>query len=304
MANMYTEIKDFVVRRIRGNRKDVALVLSSGGARGLAHIGAIEELVSRGYRIRSVAGTSMGALIGGMYASGHLEEYREWMKTIDRKKVVQLTDFSLGFDHLIKGNRIIDAMKEVVPDMRIEDMPIPYVAIATDWESGHEVVFKRGSMYSAIRASISVPGYFEPVRYGSRLLIDGGITNPLPLNRVTRRPGDLLVAVDVCGHDYKGELMLKRMAEKYSQNSSAAKRILKRIMPAGFTTDLNMYTLLNRTSSIMIHQNAQLQIRLTPPDILLSIQMRRFGGNDFDKSERLIALGRERMAKVLDDYER
>ena len=122
--------------------KDVALVLSSGGARGLAHIGAIEELEAHGYRITSIAGCSMGALIGGVYAAGKLEEFREWMKTVDRKKMLELTDFSFSLNHLVKGTRIIEAIMEFVPDIPIEDLPIPYCAIATDWISGREVVFR------------------------------------------------------------------------------------------------------------------------------------------------------------------
>ncbi len=133
--------------------KDVALVLSSGGARGLAHIGAIEELEAHGYRITSIAGCSMGALIGGVYAAGKLEEFREWMKTVDRKKMLELTDFSFSLNHLVKGTRIIEAIMEFVPDIPIEDLPIPYCAVATDWKSGHEVVFREGSLFEAIRAS-------------------------------------------------------------------------------------------------------------------------------------------------------
>lgn len=112
--------------------KDIALVLSSGGARGLAHIGAIEELELHGYHISSIAGCSMGALIGGVYAAGKLNEFREWMKTIDRKKMLGLIDFSLSLNHIVKGTRIIEAIMEFVPDVNIEDLPIPYCAIATD----------------------------------------------------------------------------------------------------------------------------------------------------------------------------
>ena len=109
-------------------KKDIALALSSGGARGLAHIGVIEELESQGYRITSIAGCSMGALIGGVYAAGKLEEFREWMKTVDKKKMLELTDFSLSLNHLVKGTRIIEAIMEFVPDVLIEDLPIPYCA--------------------------------------------------------------------------------------------------------------------------------------------------------------------------------
>ena len=127
--------------------KDVALVLSSGGARGLAHIGAIQELEAQGYRITSVAGCSMGALIAGVYATGKLDTFREWMKTVNKKKMLELTDFSLSINHLVKGNRIIEAIMEFVPDVPIEELPIPYCAVATDWNTGREVVFRKGSLF-------------------------------------------------------------------------------------------------------------------------------------------------------------
>ena len=183
-------------------KRDVALVLSSGGARGLAHIGAIEELLNEGYHITSIAGCSMGALIGGVYAAGKLEDFREWMKSIDRKKMLELTDFSFSLNHLVKGSRIIEAIMEFVPDVPIEELPIPYCAVATDWISGKEVVFRKGSLFEAIRASISLPTFYEPVRRDGMILIDGGVTNPIPLNRVERHEGDLLVGIDVSGHDY------------------------------------------------------------------------------------------------------
>ena len=177
-------------------KPNVALALSSGGARGLAHIGVIAELEARGYRISSIAGCSMGALIGGVYAAGKLNEFREWMKTMDRKKMLELTDFSLSINHIVKGKRIIEAIMEFVPDMAIEDLPIPYCAIATDLISGKEVVFNKGSLFEAIRASISLPSFYEPVHRDDMLLIDGGVINPIPLNRVKRLPGDILVGVD------------------------------------------------------------------------------------------------------------
>ena len=155
--------------------KDIALALSSGGARGLAHIGVIEELEAQGYHITSMAGCSMGALIGGVYAAGKLEEFRDWMKTIDKKKMLELTDFSLSLNHLVKGTRIIKAIMEFVPDVRIEDLPIPYCAVATDWISGREVVIDKGSLFEAIRASISLPTFYEPVRRDGMILIDGGV---------------------------------------------------------------------------------------------------------------------------------
>jgi len=184
--------------------KNVALVLSSGGARGLAHIGAIEELERRGYSIRSIAGCSMGALVGGMYAAGRLAEFKEWMQTVDRRKMLSLIDLSLSIDHLVKGERVIDALKEVVPDVNIEDLPIEYQAVATDWENGQEVVFRKGSLYEAIRASISIPLFFNPVKRNGMILVDGGVLNPLPLKQGNEMAGELLVAVNVSGSYWGG----------------------------------------------------------------------------------------------------
>jgi len=278
--------------------KDVALVLSSGGARGLAHIGAIEELEAQGYRITSIAGCSMGALIGGVYATGKLPEFREWMKTIDKKKMLELTDFSLSLNHIVKGTRIIKAIMEFVPDVLIEDLPIPYCAVATDWISGHEVVIDKGSLFEAIRASISLPSFYEPVRRDGMILIDGGVVNPIPMNRVKRHEGDLLVGVDVSGHDYKAQWeKQQRQTEIQKHDKSLKAKLLDMITPDNI--EFNYYTLLSRTSSIMIRQNSILMAQLTKPDILIDIQMSRYGGFDYDKSERLIAIGHNKTQKAL-----
>ena len=281
-------------------RKEVALVLSTGGARGLAHIGAIDELLDHDYHIHSVAGTSMGALIGGMYAAGKLDDFREWMLTIDRKKIIKLLDFSLSQHHIVKGERIIEAMKSAVPDVRIEDLEIPYCAIATDAVSGTEVVFTHGSLYEAIRASISLPLFFSPVRLDDKILIDGGLINPLPLNRVKRQKGDLLVAVNVSGHDYRGQVELRKMIREQQNEKSRFMSLINKFLPDD--AGMNYYTLLNRSTSIMINRNAQLQLKLTPPDILIDIPMNRYDTFDFDKMERLAAIGRTKTHRAIDRF--
>ena len=282
--------------------KNVALVLSSGGARGLAHIGAIEELEAQGYRITSIAGCSMGALIGGVYAAGKLagklKEFREWMKTVDRKKMLELTDFSLSINHIAKGSRILEAIMEFVPDMPIEDLPIPYCAVATDLKAGREVVFSKGSLFDAIRASISLPSFYEPVHRDGMILIDGGVTNPIPLNRVARHEGDILVGVDVSGHDYKKQSEIQEeMAEKRKRSKSLSQQILNKLIPDNL--EFNYYTMLSRVSSLMIRQNSILMAQLMKPDVLVDIQMSRYGGFDYDKSEQLIAIGRQKTQQAL-----
>ena len=280
-------------------KKEVALALSSGGARGLAHIGAIEELETQGFRITSIAGCSMGSLIGGVYAAGKLAEFREWMKTIDKKKMMELTDFSFSLNHVAKGTRIIEAIMEFVPDVAIEDLPIPYCAVATDWKSGYEVVFREGSMFEAIRASISLPSFYEPVQRDGMILIDGGVTNPIPMNRVVRHEGDILVGVDVSGHDYAAQWEKQHeLAERRKHSTSLSQQILNRLIPDNL--DFNYYTVLSRVSSIMIRQNSLLMAQLTKPDILVDIQMSRYGGFDFDKSEKLIAIGRKKTREAIE----
>ena len=279
-------------------KKDIALVLSSGGARGLAHIGAIEELEAQGYRITSIAGCSMGALIGGVYAAGKLKEFREWMKTVDRKKMLELTDFSLSLNHIVKGSRIIEAIMEFVPDVPIEDLPIPYCAVATDLKTGHEVVFNKGSLFHAIRASISLPSFYEPVRRDGMILIDGGVTNPIPLNRVVRQEGDILVGIDVSGHDYKAQWEIQQeLIEKRKRSKSLSQQILNKLIPDNL--EFNYYTMLSRVSSLMIRQNSILMTQLMKPDVLVDIQMSRYGGFDYDKSEKIIAIGRQKTLQAL-----
>ena len=281
--------------------KDVALVLSSGGARGLAHIGAIEELEAQGCRITSIAGCSMGALIGGVYAAGKLEEFREWMKTIDRKKMLGLTDFSLSLNHIVKGTRIIEAIMEFVPDTPIEQLPIPYCCVATDWKAGREVVISSGSLFEAIRASISLPSFYEPVRRDGMILIDGGVVNPIPLNRVRRHDGDLLVGVDVSGHDYKAQWeKAHKLTEMQKHDKSLKGKLLDMLIPDNI--EFNYYTLLSRTSSLMIRQNSLLMTQLMHPDILVDIQMNHYGSFDYDKSEKLIAVGRKKTQKAIEEY--
>ena len=177
--------------------KNVALVLSSGGPRGFAYIGAIESLLEHGYRITSVAGTSIGSLIGGIYAAGKLPQFKEWIYSLNAWEVFSLMDLSIGKNHFVKGDKIIEAITEIVPNVNIEDLQIPFRAVAADLYTGEEVVFDHGKLFTAIRASISIPSLFRPMEYGHTTLIDGAIVNCLPLNRVVRHPGDILVAFDV-----------------------------------------------------------------------------------------------------------
>ena len=277
--------------------KRVALVLSSGGARGFAHIGAIEELQERGYEIASVAGTSMGALIGGMFAAGKLEQVKERAFALDRKRMLALADISMGPDHLVKGEKVMGILREIMPDIPIETLPVPFCAVATDLADNSEVVYDSGSLYEAIRASISIPAFFKPQRNGEMLLIDGGVLNPLPLNRVTRSDGDLLVSVNVSAHS---DMRLEHLRETRKRTRTSAGRL-----PAlGRLPDENFYSVLSKTFVMMLQRNAELTAQLYPPDIRVDIPMNRFGGFDYDKAARISSEGRRRMREALELYEK
>ncbi|MCQ4270104.1 MULTISPECIES: patatin-like phospholipase family protein [Pseudomonas] len=176
--------------------KRVALVLGSGGARGYAHIGVIEELEARGYEIGCIAGCSMGAVVGGAYAAGKLREYREWIESLDYLDVLRLVDvsFSLG---AIRGEKVFGRIREIVGEIDIQDLPIPYTAVATDLTHQQEIWFQEGSLHQAMRASAAIPSLFTPVVQGNRMLVDGGLLNPLPIVPVVSSHCDLIVAVNL-----------------------------------------------------------------------------------------------------------
>lgn len=326
-------------------KKNVALVLSSGGPRGFAYIGAIEELLDRGYNITSVAGTSIGSLIGGMYAAGKLPEIKEWLFSLGVWKVFTLMDITVSMNHLVNGDRIIKAMKEIVPDVNIEDLDIPYKAVATDFYTGEEVIFDKGNLYQAIRASISIPSLFRPVKYGYRTLIDGGIANTMPMDRVTRTEGDIMVAIDVNDvnvdrirqiliddaekenkkerEDKESAAITKTVIDSVRHNDSLTFmeklrlardegfRLMKHMTEHSTEQDdlldeeSNYFSLLSRTFSLMNHVNTKLALKITHPDILVSMPFDDFGAiSDYAKAEEISEAGREKMKEALDAYER
>ena len=284
---------------VKGTGRRVALALAGGGARGVAHIGAIEELERRGYEIAAVAGTSMGALVGGMYAAGHLEEFKEWMCSLDRYKVFGLVDFTFSAEGLVKGSRVIDAMKELIPDMRIEQMRLPFTAVSADLLTGREVVIERGGLYDAIRASIAIPSVFRPVHRDGMVLTDGGIVNPMPVNRVRREAGDLLVAVDVCApFAVEGSGAVGGSVPAAGVNAIGAGRAALRKLPS-----LNYYKLITASTEIMTQHLTRLMCRLYRPDVLVELPADRFGLFEFYRSREIAEAGAAAAGQALDRFE-
>ncbi|MBQ9603382.1 MAG: patatin-like phospholipase family protein [Paludibacteraceae bacterium] len=305
--------------------KNVALVLGSGGARGLAHIGAIETLEERGYTITSIAGCSMGSIIAGMYAAGQLKEAKEWFLSVDKQLILRMMDINLlSGNSLVKGERIIKELEKVVPDRPIESLNIPCTLVATDMIHSDEVLFRTGSLFEAVRASISIPLFFKPVQIGQQLLIDGGILNPLPLHVVERTPGDILVAADISGKDslpieevYEPIDVEGKLAEVKKSGIPVPKSWEQQLRLLGRRVDhileqrakdlgrkVSFVSLLDRMSDIQIQQNTLLSLRLTPPDVHSVMRQYAYNTFDFDKAEEIIADGKRLMNEALDEYEK
>lgn len=179
--------------------KRVSLVLGSGGARGYAHIGAIDVLTERGYEIVAVAGTSIGALVGGLYAAGKLADYTAWVTPLTQRDVFRLLDLSLTGPGVFRLERVLARVTEYLAGVQIEDLPIPYTAVASDLGSRREVWFTRGPLETAIRASIAIPAMIPPIMVNGRLLVDGGVLNPVPMEAVIGVDADFSMAVNLSG---------------------------------------------------------------------------------------------------------
>lgn len=294
-------------------KQKAALVLSGGGARGIAHIGVIEELEKKGFEISSIAGTSMGAVVGGVYALGKMEEYKNWLYTLDKIKLFSLVDFTLSTQGLVKGDKLLNTVKTFISDANIEDLDIPYAAIAADIIHKKEVVFTKGSIFDAIRASMAIPTVFTPVKFEDGLLIDGGIINNMPINRVKRTPGDILIAVNV-NADIPVEKPPVTKIETVATQSVYQKKLmdfynqLHILHPSGDgekTTSeekLGYFDLINKTLSLMTYHITQLTLEDYTPDILVNISRHACGTFDFYKAEEVVEIGRYAAIKSLDAY--
>ena len=298
--------------------KNVALALSSGGPRGFAYIGAIEELQARGYRITSVSGASAGALVGDIFAAGGLEAFKQWLFALDPVKVMTLMDFSVSKNYLVKGDKVINAIKALVPEGNIEDLPIPFTAIATDLYTGEEVIFREGPLFNAIRASISIPSMFRPVKWKGRTLVDGGMVNTFPLNRVQRTPGDILVGFNVNQID-AGEIqgfldsraaLLQGRDTLPLMGRIATDLQALRLQMDGRENRLpvdaadTFSTILQRSFGIMNCTIARMGLALDPPDVLASLPMDSYHGvYGYSHAQEIAEKGRALMAQALDEYE-
>lgn len=321
-----------------GRGKRVSLVLGAGGARGLAHIGAIEVLEERGYSFAGIAGSSMGALVGGIHAAGRLREYRDWVCALERGDVLRLLDFSFGFPGLIRGERIIGVMRDLVGDHRIEDLAIPFTAVATDIHAQREVWINRGPLFDAIRASIAIPMIFTPHKVDGLELVDGGLLAPVPIAATRQVRSDLVVAIDVNGPPQPKPKPCADSAERREDGSEAGTDAEAGSSPvataaegggegyrakiASFIESLTsgfgeqrkrspeedkarpgLIDLMVRSLDTMEAQITRMQLALDPPELLIRMPRDRCATYEFWRASELIELGRESASAALDRYE-
>lgn len=256
-------------------KKSVSLVLGSGGARGLAHIGVIKWLEENGYDIKSISGCSIGSLIGGVYAAGKLKELEEWMLSINNIHIVKLLDISWGNGGLFKGDKIINTLVSLIEDIQIEDLSIPFTAVAADLVTEKEIWITSGSLFDAIRASISLPLFFTPVKNGESILIDGGVLNPVPIAPTFKDDTDLTIAVNLGGP----------LTDKDSKVTSEKKSKVE---------DWSMYEVADKAFDSMQSTIARLKIATYPPDVEIAIARDACGTLEFDRAGEMIKLGYEK----------
>jgi NTE family protein len=307
-----------------GDGRSVALVLGSGGARGLAHIGVIEVLEARGFRVRAIAGSSMGALVGGIHAAGKLREYAAWVRALQRMDVLRLVDFTFGGGGFIKGERVIAVLRELVGNVRIEDLPVTYTAVATDLDKEREVWLSHGPLFDAIRASIAIPGVFTPVVIEGHTLVDGGLLNPLPMAATLHAIVDLTVAVNVnapverLAPPHPAPLPMPQpaaptpvtavgdLADPWAAMAAYRSKVMdmldglidRRAAPER-PLEPGWREMLMRSLETMQGAITRLRLATHTPDLLINIPHNAAAVYEFHRAEELIELGRERAEAAL-----
>lgn len=287
--------------QIKPAPKTVSLILGSGGARGLAHIGIIRWLEEHNYQIKAISGSSIGALIGGIYAAGKLDECETWCKQLSNGDIIGLTDFAWDRSGLIKGDKLVKAFKAILGNPNIEDLPIPFTAVATDIENEKEVWLQKGSLLDAMRASTALPMIFTPFHKKGITLVDGGVLNPVPIAPTFGQKNDLIIAVNLGGKPSASEseplaLEFELHEDSWLNNASALFDSLLakfRSNPSKTETALSwdMVDISNKAFDSMQNSIARQQLAAYPPDIIIEIPRDACGMLEFTKINEMIQLG-------------
>jgi NTE family protein len=312
--------------------KRVALALGSGGARGYAHIGVIDELQERGFEIVGIAGSSMGALVGGLQAAGKLDDFAEWARALTQRAILRLLDPKITAAGVLRAEKILDAVRDILGEVTIEELPIPYTAVSTDLLSGKSVWLQRGPVDAAIRASIAIPGVIVPHVLDGRLLADGGILDPLPMAPISAVNADLTIAVSLAGSEAGGDEpeadgpsatteWLGRMWRSTTAlfdtgqpeesedklvlaSKGASKDASKDASKEVSVPRLGSFEVMNRTIDIAQAALARHTLAAYPPDVLIEVPRTACRSLEFHRAAEVISIGRDLTAAVLDGLEK
>jgi NTE family protein len=290
-------------------KQTISLVLGSGGARGLAHIGVIQVLEEQGFKIGSIAGSSMGALIGGIYAAGELASYTKWICALETFDMLRLLDITFSGAAIFKGERIINTLRELIGARNIEELPISFTAVATDLEKGKEVWFSKGPLFDAIRASIAFPTIFSAVNYQGRKLVDGGLSNPIPIAPTLHDITDLTIAVSLCG---KGRQPLPKpikIADEPGRNKYHKMMVefidsLQKMVNGHPKDDVGYFDVISKSIDAMQNSIARFKLASYSPEILIEIPRDICTMYEFDRAKELIAIGRLQTEAALELFRR
>ncbi|SBT14334.1 NTE family protein RssA [Vibrio celticus] len=276
--------------------KTISLVLGSGGARGLVHVGVIRWLIEHGYQIKSISGCSIGALIGGVYAAGKLDEFEEWVTSIDQGDMAMLLDFSWQSSGMFKGDKIIDTLRGLIGEISIEDLPIPYTAVAANVADEKEVWLQSGSLFDAIRASISLPLFLTPHVINGEVLIDGGVLNPVPIAPTFGDNTDFTLAVNLGGEPemVKQEVIPVSLPTKESNLHEKVVHFIDNLgssVKSKMSFNFAFYDIANQAFDAMQSTIARQKLAAYPADITLEIPRNACGTLEFDRSQEMIDRG-------------
>lgn len=279
--------------------KSVALVLSSGGARGVAHIGVIEALLEEGYTITSIAGSSMGAVVGGVYAAGKLEEYKDWICNLDKIDVFKLMDFTLSFQGFVRGEKVFNEMKKFIEDRNIEDLAIPLSIIATDIINKKEVVFTSGPLYTALRASAAIPSVLKSSIIDGVELVDGGLINPIPINHVKKSKDTLVVVSDANAN--VTSTMVKTAPKPTGKLADYIDKWNSFFPENNKSKRLSSFDIIAASIDLMQDKISDHIIEVHKPDILVKVSRDVCGTFEFYRSAEVIEYGKSQFKQALKD---
>lgn len=288
--------------------KNVRLVLGSGGARGMAHIGVIEELEKEGFQIKEIVGCSMGAVVGGIYCAGYMAEYKHWLIKLSRLDVFMLLDFTLSAQGFVKGEKVFKAIEEFIGDHQIENFRIPFTAVAADLLSKKEVHYRSGSLFKALRSSIAIPTVFTPVSNGKTQLVDGGVLNPLPVDLVKKEDGEIIVAVNLNANipyeisTLPPEVNKEKVAYMKMLQAFRSQFLKSDNKPEDFTDKMGLFDILNKSYDLTQDRLTELMIQVHKPDMVVNISRDACGVFEFYRANEIIEEGRKSFHRTYEHY--